>query len=115
MRRNLDQERAESAWKVVACYDGDHKEFSNLCKQTSARILNCGLCPALAFLEAKGHSALLDTIGEHVFRKKVNDLVQRLIGFDVSKLRRATDETLAYLGWLARLAEVKKKEEEKTK
>lgn len=108
-----DQMRAMQALtELTALPQGDLKDFATLCKQTSTRILNAGLCPTLAYLKVKSkdnnETELLKIIATRL-RPLVSgndtDIVHRLIKTNAFLLRRATDEALAYLAWLARLAE----------
>jgi CRISPR-associated protein Cmr5 len=108
----LDQKRAQNAWETVKDKKGDNaKNFGDVCKQTSTRIQNSGLCPALAYLDSKKEKDLSNELGSYLLslgfiRGNQNDKVlQRLIQSDTYILRRATDEALAYLAWLARFAD----------
>jgi CRISPR-associated protein Cmr5 len=76
-----------------------------------------GLGQALAFLKAKDYAPqLLREIGDWVLDKRADPasakpkpsddaLIRKIIESDSDFLRRATDETLAYLQWLNRFAE----------
>lgn len=114
-----EQRRAKRAWNVVQEIKSDKcDEFAKLCKKTASRILNSGIIPALAFLEAKkedgqNHAILdafdgqLESDGLFAFAPGSQSvLLERLMhNADGAALRRAQTEALAYLEWLARFAE----------
>jgi CRISPR-associated protein Cmr5 len=115
----LDQRRAKHAWNaVMAAKKGKGFEaFCTQAKKLPIRIMASGLGQALAFLDAKDYAPqLLQAIGDWVLDKRgnpgsskpmppANDLIKRIIEKDSDFLRRATDETVAYLQWLNRFAE----------
>ena len=117
----LDQRRAHHAWEAVqrakAGKRDDAKKFGSQAKRLPMRIMAAGLGHALAFLRAKGYSPqLLTEIADWVLHKrrspdargeapKDNALIDAIVQGDADLLRRATDETLAYLQWLTRFAE----------
>jgi len=109
----LDQKRAQSAWETVKDKKGDNaKNFGDICKQTSTRIQNSGLCPALEFLKQKEKGTnLYQILQEYLIRLcsfiggNQTDINLRLIYSNAMTLRRATDEALAYLAWLTRFAD----------
>ena len=86
-------------------------------KRLPLRIMASGLGQALVFLKAKGYAPqLLREIGDWVLDKREkpgstqpkpadDELIKRIINGDSDFLRRATDETIAYLQWLNRFAE----------
>lgn len=121
-----EQRRAKAAWQATEKMSGQAaKDFASQCKQTSARIFNSGIMPALSFLDAKVKDKDAEKSGPAGQMKKCMDaLVAWLSQFinnpaktDVKKLlkilmqadnvilRRIQSETLAYLEWLARFAE----------
>lgn len=115
-----DQRRAGHAWEVVtrakqrqaAHRDQDPKQFGGQAKKLPVRILASGLGQALAFLKAKGKvpgllEELTDWMNTRVppKQREPRDLLERIVKGDSDFLRRATDETLAYLQWLNRFAE----------
>jgi CRISPR type III-B/RAMP module-associated protein Cmr5 len=122
-----EQRRAKQAWMVTEGLTGQNaKDFRTQCKQTSARILNSGLLPALAFLQAKAGDSDADKPGPAGQMKKcadalaswlkqfiegkpsktdVRSVLEKLMNADGVVLRRVQTEALAYLGWLTRLAE----------
>lgn len=131
-QRAVEQRRAEHAWKVVATFVEQSngktvikpggKQFGTQAKRLPVRILTAGLGQALAFLHAKKTaSRLLTALGDWVLDKRADPesrrpepdetaLLRAIIAGDTDRdqridLRRATDETLAYLQWLNRFAE----------
>jgi CRISPR-associated protein Cmr5 len=115
----LDQRRAKHAWQAVttAKNEKDFKDFCMHAKRLPVRIMASGLGQALAFLKAKGYAPqLLRDIGDWVLDKRErpgsthpkpadDELIKRIIDGNSDFLRRATDETIAYLQWLNRFAE----------
>jgi CRISPR-associated protein Cmr5 len=104
----------------VAKYGNDKKhakKFGGQARKLPTRIMASGLGQALAFLKAKGYAPdLLVELGDWVLDKrstpgstkpkpKDDALLQAVIGGHSDFLRRATDESLAYLQWLTRFAE----------
>ncbi|MGF1580758.1 MAG: type III-B CRISPR module-associated protein Cmr5 [Gemmataceae bacterium] len=140
-QKTLDQRRASHAWEAVkkakAQLTSDKaKQFGGQAKKLPTRIVSSGLGQALAFLKAKDYAPmLLVEIGDWVLDKRTKPLSDKLKPGDDALLgavvdgtseflRRATDETLAYLRWLVRFAEAEgltkeengsKKEETNTK
>ncbi|MBI2190383.1 MAG: type III-B CRISPR module-associated protein Cmr5 [Planctomycetes bacterium] len=121
----LDQRRAKHAWDAVQDAKnkaGVHlkrepKKFGGQAKKLPTRIMASGLGQALAFLYAKGYAdGLLQEIADWVLDKRASpeshepkpqkdELIKAIIAGNSDFLRRATDETLAYLQWLNRFAE----------
>lgn len=116
----LDQRRARHAWEAVKRVKekaGPHarqdpKKFGGQAKKLPTRIMASGLGQALAFLKAKDYApGLLFELADWVLVKRHErqgqppDLLQEIVNGDSAFLRRATDETLAYLQWLNRFAE----------
>jgi len=120
----LDQRRAKHAWDAVTSFrqkDGKYehkaKKYAGEAKKLPMRIMSAGLGPALAFVLAKAKdkkpdlTKLHDHLTDWVVKKrpmkasKPNSLMESIINGDAVFLRRATDETLAYLQWLNRFAE----------
>ena len=118
-RPTLDQRRAKHAWQAVtaAKNERDFKDFCMHARRLPVRIMASGLGQALSFLNAKGSAPeLLREIGDWVLDKREkpgsakpkpaeNELIKRIIDGNSDFLRRATDETIAYLQWLNRFAE----------
>lgn len=119
-----DQQRAQFAWKFVEKDLGGlgPKDFAIACKNASARILNAGLGGALAFSIAKGKEssktvdmkylrvsqALAGFLGNDPRQKEEpRAFLEWLIGQDAMVLRAKTDEAIAVLEWLARVADGK--------
>jgi CRISPR-associated protein Cmr5 len=128
----LDQRRANHAWHVVREMVAAHvkagpdgkpvanetaKKFGGQAKKLPTRIMAAGLGQALAFLRAKDYAPqLLMAIADWVLDKRGNPasskakptdsaLLLEIVKGTSEFLRRATDETLAYLLWLNRFAE----------
>ncbi|MCA9674728.1 MAG: type III-B CRISPR module-associated protein Cmr5 [Myxococcales bacterium] len=110
----LDQRRAKHAWGVVQqakqLDERSRKDFGRNAKKLPIRIHTAGLGHALAFLEAKRkakelYDALSAWVLQERLRLKERSLIEAIIGGDSDRLRRATDEALAYLQWLNRFAE----------
>lgn len=119
---NLEQKRAKNAWDAVkrmkngSFSDTDRKDYGSAVKKLSMRILTSGLGQALAFLNAKKgdkkglNQAFSDvsdwiTKGRKIPAKMPDNLLDSIVHGDSNFLRRATDESLAYLQWLTRFAE----------
>ncbi len=131
-RRTLDQLRAERAWKVVEEVDhwtGKQRDFGRALKKTATRIVTAGLGSALAFIDAKegvrrvarnanaplsrGAAAVHDCISDWVLERIKPDkrttsyLLAEIIAGDADLLRRATDESLAFMQWVIRFADAR--------
>jgi CRISPR-associated protein Cmr5 len=126
-RPTLDQRRAQHAWRAVLkfartegekrVYGDDANKYAGEAKRLPIRIMAAGLGQALAFLLAKAkdkkpslqklHEDLTDwVIQERPMKAAVpRSLMESIVAGDSDFLRRATDETLAYLLWLNRFAE----------
>jgi CRISPR-associated protein Cmr5 len=119
-RPTLDQRRANDAWEVVQRAkqkQGEHqgqapKKFGGQAKKLPTRIMAAGLGQALAFLSAKKYApGLLAELSRWMIRRvppkqgEPTDLLERIVKGDSDFLRRATDESLAYMAWLNRFAE----------
>lgn len=127
-----DQRRAQHAWEriqdVLKNYPPQQKNGKTIphdkakkiggqAKKLPIRILASGLGQALAFLRAKGYAPeILIALGDWVLDKRSNPdsrkpppsdraLIEEVIKGSSDFLRRATDESLAYLQWLNRFAE----------
>ena len=124
----LEQRRAKHAWEAVqhvlqAMQNNTEedkakaRDFGGQAKRLPMRIMAAGLGQALTFLLAKKYAPnLLEAIGDWVLERTNPDsqrprppapdaLIQHIINGDSNFLRRATDETLAYLRWLIRFAD----------
>jgi CRISPR-associated protein Cmr5 len=133
----LDQRRAKHAWESVRSFAkpvqggarryGDHaKEYAREAKELPMLIHATGLGQALSTLLAKGNGKkpnlqrLHNQLTDWVIRKRPiaaarqESLLESVIYGDSNFLRRATDETLAYLQWLNRFAEAEGLTEEQT-
>lgn len=118
-----DQLRAQYAWAFVEknLKPLGPKDFAKACKNASSRIMNAGLGGALAFAIAKSGTenteklkydrvahALAGHLGERPEEKKTpRAYLARLIATDAMRLRADTDEAMALLQWLARIADGK--------
>jgi CRISPR-associated protein Cmr5 len=117
----LDQRRARHAWEAVTrlkqMKPEDAKEYAREAKKLPTRIVAAGLGQALAFILAKAkdkkpnlkqlHDDLTDWVltQRQMAATRAGSLLQSIIHGSSDFLRRATDETLAYLLWLNRFAE----------
>lgn len=118
--QTLDQRRASHAWDAVQRAkqkqdphrSQDPKKFGEQAKKLPTRIMAAGLGQALAFLKAKGYApGLLEELSTWIEARippkqdEPRELLERIVKGDSEFLRRATDETLAYVVWLNRFAE----------
>jgi CRISPR-associated protein Cmr5 len=117
----LDQRRAAHAWNKIreikqTCDEAKQEEYAGEAKKLPIRIMAAGLGQALAFIASKadkkkGLEGLLDHLFKWVVKERPlpatagNSLLECVIKGDSDFMRRATDETLAYLQWLNRFAE----------
>jgi len=118
----LDQRRARHAWEAIQrlkqeCSESACKEYAGEAKKLPIRIMASGLGQALAFVLSKAtdkkpnlkrlHKDLTAWIlKERCLPGRAPDsLLESVVRGDATFLRRATDETLAYLQWLNRFAE----------
>jgi CRISPR-associated protein Cmr5 len=118
--QTLDQRRARHAWEAVSAIKNGSgpKAFRGQAKKLPMRIMAAGLGHALAFVKEKGNTPdLLTAIGDWILDKRCNPrstaprpdddtLIMAIITKDALFLRRAAEETLAYLLWLNRFAAV---------
>jgi CRISPR type III-B/RAMP module-associated protein Cmr5 len=122
--RTRDQERASFAWQFVNDPDfkPTMKDFATTCKQTAARVLNSGLAGAIAFGLGKpekdsDHKAVISALARHLSPSretplKPDEFLAWLVQNDAATLRNKTEEGLAILQWLGRIADGKKREED---
>jgi len=121
----LEQRRARHAWEAVTslrndqgAYDDKAKKYAREAKKLPMRIMASGLGQALAFIRSKEdkddesklgklHKDLTDWVLKKRPLKaaKPESLMESILLGDSEFLRRATDETLAYLQWLNRFSE----------
>lgn len=124
-RQTLDQRRASAAWSIVMQLKqippDKAAEYAGEIRNLPTRILTSGLGHSLAFLRAKARLGtkeekrhlvqLLDDLADWVLCQraipatKPHSLIESIVEGDADFLRRATDETLAFLPWLKRFAE----------
>jgi CRISPR type III-B/RAMP module-associated protein Cmr5 len=116
-----DQKRAQFAWEFVENKLGKlgPKDFATACKKASTRIMNAGLAGALAFglskvgKREKTEELKYDRTTEAIAafmtegKKDGRAYLEELIAQDASMLRSQTEEVMALLQWLARLADGK--------
>ena len=120
VRQTLEQRRARDAWGAVQAVRGAKKsgsgDYKREAKRLPVRILTAGLGHALAFANCKkgGDGRVADDVAKWVLSSlragQVEDdparqLMQLVVDKDADWLRRATEESLAYLQWLSRFAE----------
>lgn len=124
----LDQRRAKHAWEAVRslarpahdgtlAYGGFARGHASEAGKLPMRIMTAGLGQSLSLLLAKARDKkpslqrLHDHLTDWVINKRPlaasrpESLLESIIHGDSTFLRRATDETLAYLQWLNRFAE----------
>lgn len=119
-KRTLGQRRALHAWNVVnevlKLPEKEAKDYSREARKLPPRIMNAGLGQALAFIKAKSNEKehvgkIHDNLTDWVIKqrkfpaKKQDSLLESIIEGDSEFLKRATEETLAYLAWLVRFLE----------
>jgi CRISPR-associated protein Cmr5 len=124
-KKTPDQERANDAWNRIKSVKeqlskDEQRDYAGEARKLPVRIMASGLGQALAFIRAKAASKkeslgrLHDDLSDWVLNtrlpaaKNPDGLLGAVIHGDSDFLRRATDETLAYLAWLNRFAEAEK-------
>lgn len=114
--RNLDQERAEFAWKRTApsaVEVKDYKDFANLAASAPALVMSNGLMQTLAFYQHKKHLALLDAITSWIGPKvlgtseEFEGVMKALHGGSSDTYMRATEEALEILKWIRQFAKAR--------
>lgn len=126
-RRSLDQERAKQAWACVKAVIGKgyEKEYSALARSAPADILGNGLGQSLAFWRAKSkgneknaHGQVFNNVSAWCKQQlNISDKHESLLDWivneaDTDGYRRASNEAMAFLGWLKRFAEAELKQPE---
>lgn len=119
-RPTLDQQRAKHAWDAVERLEigsDEADDYAREAKKLPVRIITSGLGQALAFITAKaekkpGLKQLQKDLTDWAKRrledaKPYQSLLDAVKDTDSDFLRRATDEVLAYVGWLNRFTEAK--------
>lgn len=122
--RNLAQLRAQNALEAAKDKTFQGLNDGDVVKKIPAYIIESGLLGTLAFALEKGggHLAVFEAVLVHLKDKEINDPTARdaadpkawfeeLAGADVSQLRAATAETMAYLAFLRRFAKKESKQE----
>jgi CRISPR-associated protein Cmr5 len=112
--QTLSQRRAKHAWAVVERQRAaaGFEEFADQAKKMPVRILTSGLGQTLAFAKKKAPElvgALSSWMQEYQEATTV-DLLDRVIQGDSDFQRLSTSECLAYLEWLVRFADARRKE-----
>lgn len=113
--QTLAQRRAKHAWEVVEArrLRPDFDDFADQAKKLPMRILTSGLGQSLAFVRAKGKvPELLDALTKwiNLYDHGNGELLERIVQGNSDFQRLATAECLAYLEWLVRFADARKKE-----
>jgi CRISPR type III-B/RAMP module-associated protein Cmr5 len=95
------------------------KDFATACKKLSTRIMNAGLAGAMAFscakagkkvkLEELKYERSVEAVAKYLSasERDAQDYVGYIIATDAMVLRRDTEEAMAILNWLARIADGK--------
>lgn len=109
--RQLEQERAEYAWKCIKTVTANRGEYKTLVSGVPAMIIGNGLGQTLAFLKAKGkaqQTQLLAHLNAWFIKKGLvpagGDALQVIITESAERYRLLTDEAMDLLNWLKRLA-----------
>lgn len=113
--KTRDQLRAERAGSNIASIKADLiREYAGEARGFVPMVQLGGLGPALASLKAKGGTArgslydhLSGWVCESVFSEPKGDLLTLVTRSPASKLLRAHEEAVLYLGWLRRFAEAR--------
>jgi CRISPR type III-B/RAMP module-associated protein Cmr5 len=112
--RTQDQKRAKFAWEYIERLQltpEQREKFSTACKQTASRLMNSGLPATIAFNAAKGedhHLRVNTALSRHLGATDDHGVFQQaLIGANATAmtLRRHTEEAMALLVWLSRIAD----------
>ena len=129
-RQTIEQRRSLHAWKRITSmarlehgqrkYPDDAKEYADEAKRLPTRILTAGLGASLAFVLARAQAKsdkpkrhlvrLIDDLTHWLRERPIpmthpESLTESIMHGSADFLRRATDETLAYLTWLNRFAD----------
>jgi len=111
-RENLDQKRAQFAWKRVEEH-GASGDYTNLAKAAPALIMANGLMAALAYYQEKGrghHEALSADLRRWLAKEglaasdRYEAVMENLFKARPADYRRATEESLAILRWIRHFA-----------
>jgi CRISPR-associated protein Cmr5 len=113
------QQRAQHAWdevqKAAARPDEFEKKFADPAKKMPVRIRASGLGQTAAFMRVKEGDAVLGAVTRWCHLAGVladsstDSLLIQFKDGDVAQLRHLTAEVLAYLEWLVRFADGKRK------
>lgn len=113
-----DQKRAQFAMEFVDTkLNGvGPKDFATACKKACTRIMNAGLGGALAFMLSKAdqhkdeglkYDRVVNALAKHLSNKSPEIYLKDLVMFEANTLRKDTEEGIAVLQWLARVADGK--------
>lgn len=92
------------------------KDFATACKKACTRIMNAGLGGALAFMLSKAdqkkdeglkYDRVVNALAKHLANKNPDAYLKDLVMFEANALRKDTEEAMAVLQWLARVADGK--------
>ncbi len=112
----LEQERAALAYRHIQLVsEKQRKVYGAMAQKLPALIRSAGLCQALHFVKSRGKAfqvpltLLLDHLGEQLRRadtdiKNAETLCDKVRAADLSHYVWLTRETLASVGWYARLS-----------
>lgn len=113
---SMDLKRAEFATKKVLAQN--NAEYKNSVKKMLPLVQSSGLIAALAFSKAKGekmgevYNDVIEWLKkEDHFRENANEPLAELVTYDSQKILRITKETIAFLGWMKRMADESKSSE----
>jgi CRISPR-associated protein Cmr5 len=119
-QRLIEQKRAELAYRLVSEVKQRQKDYESWAQKLPAMIMTNGLGQTLAFLYSKRNKdpekkLLYDHLSEWLLSKDApvaweneeGDLIKRIIHPSTTSItyRQATQEALAFIGWLKRFAE----------
>lgn len=127
MAISKEQQRAKKAWELVnAIPTGDKMDkYASLAKSAPVMILTNGLGQTLAFVISKSkkgneYSALFEHLDLWLSENVMwtgnvsgrGKLMERIINENSQIYRLATEEALAFLGWIKRFAGAKESKDE---
>lgn len=122
-----EQQRAKKAWELVSSVPAGDKmdKYASLAKSAPVMILTNGLGQTLAFVISKSkqgneYAAIFDHLDEWLSENVAwsgsisgkGKLMERIINENSQIYRIATEEALAFLGWIKRFAGAKESKNE---
>ena len=119
--KSIEQQRAAIAWQHIQDLDSVSDEYLSLVRGISAMVVMNGFGQTLAFLLAKGtggnhHQKLARHLADWLLRDKAEKgprtpavLMEKIMENDHKSYRQLRGEGLAYLVWLKRFAEARRK------